>query len=123
MRELTDEERAVLAHTVIDPDAWWAHVNSKDGHDGKRKLNPKQCLADKCARWKPEYEKQALAEVERLETVADGLQAADEPILSKEEDRRGINDKRQSRITAGKAAALIPVIVYKTRAEREADDV
>ena len=25
-RNLTDEEQAVLAHVVVDPVAWWAHV-------------------------------------------------------------------------------------------------
>ena len=28
MRELTANERAVLAHIVVDPDEWWSHANS-----------------------------------------------------------------------------------------------
>ena len=56
MRSLTSNERAVLAHVVIDPVAWWEHVQSKDGSDGKRKLSAEACLATKVTRWQGEYD-------------------------------------------------------------------
>lgn len=55
-RELTDRERAVLAHVVIDPDAWWEHCCSCDGSNGKRALNHEQCLAAKVSRWESDYD-------------------------------------------------------------------
>jgi len=56
MRDLTTNERAVLAHVVIDPVAWWEHVQSKDGSDGKRALNAEACLAVKVQKYSGEYE-------------------------------------------------------------------
>jgi len=55
-RELTTNERAVLAHMVLDPDAWWAHANAKDGSDGKRAINHEKALADKVTRWQGSYD-------------------------------------------------------------------
>jgi hypothetical protein len=48
MRDLTAEERAVLAHIVVDPDAWWAHAQQV--HEA-----PEPALAQKVARWAPDY--------------------------------------------------------------------
>ena len=50
--ELTQEERDILAHVVVDPDAWVAHAVSVRGEEQAVKD-----LAAKVARWKPEYEK------------------------------------------------------------------
>lgn len=47
---MTDNERAVLAHVVEDPDAWYAQAAA---HFGEEKA--KQFLAQKVARWAPEY--------------------------------------------------------------------
>lgn len=44
---MTNEQRAVLAHVVVDPDAWYAHALTQE--DGEAKF-----LA-KVARWEPEY--------------------------------------------------------------------
>ena len=56
MRSLTANERAVLAHVVLDPDEWWDHVVARDGSDGKRALSAEKCLADKVARWQSDYD-------------------------------------------------------------------
>ena len=56
MRDLTSNERAVLAHKVLDPDAWWAHVNSKNGEGGKRAIDHEAALAAKVTRWQGEYD-------------------------------------------------------------------
>ena len=56
MRDLTTNERAVLAHVVFEPVAWWEHVQSKDGSDGKRALNAEACLAAKVQKYSGEYE-------------------------------------------------------------------
>ena len=56
MRDLTTNERAVLAHVVLDPGAWWEHVQSRDGSDGKRKLNAEACLGAKVQKYSGEYE-------------------------------------------------------------------
>ena len=49
-RNLTTNERNVLAHVIIDPDAWWAHANTiaKIDHD--------DALASKVARWQASYD-------------------------------------------------------------------
>lgn len=48
---MTPEQRAVLAHVVVDPDAWYAHAVSFFG----QALADKH-LAAKVARWTPDYE-------------------------------------------------------------------
>ena len=60
MRDLTQEEHDVLAHAVIDPVEWWANVCSKDGSDGKHKLDAEKCLTDKMARWCGEHDEQCV---------------------------------------------------------------
>ena len=51
MRDLTGRERAVLAHIVVDADAWWAHVNS----DSVR-VDAEAALTEKVARWAPDHD-------------------------------------------------------------------
>ena len=55
-RALTDRERAVLAHVVMDPDEWWGHAGTRDGSNGCRVLNGEAVLAAKVARWGPDYD-------------------------------------------------------------------
>jgi putative intracellular protease/amidase len=55
-RSLINRERVVLAHIVLDPDRWWTHALSRDGSDGGRVVDPEKALADKVARWGPEYD-------------------------------------------------------------------
>ena len=50
MRTLTDNERAVLAHMVVDPDAWWVHANAVE------KIDHEAALAAKVKRWQGAYD-------------------------------------------------------------------
>ena len=49
-RALTDNERCVLAHMVVDPDAWWEHATNWP------KIDQEAALAAKVERWKPSYD-------------------------------------------------------------------
>lgn len=49
-RALTTNERNVLAHMVIDPDAWWEHATNWG------QVDEEAALADKVARWQSDYE-------------------------------------------------------------------
>lgn len=49
-RALTDNERCVLAHVVVDPDGWWEHATNWP------KIDEEAALAAKVARWKPSYD-------------------------------------------------------------------
>jgi len=53
MRDLTEDERTILAHVVVDPDGWWAHASSRP--------NAEENLAAKVARWRSEYNTALLA--------------------------------------------------------------
>tara|TARA_R110000751_G_scaffold26046_5_gene70011 strand:- start:16085 stop:16291 length:207 start_codon:yes stop_codon:yes gene_type:complete len=55
-RALKAAERAVLAHVVIDPDAWWAHAT--DNYKGSEE----DALKAKVARWKGSYDKEKAEE-------------------------------------------------------------
>lgn len=48
---MTPEQKAVLAHVVTDPDAWYSHAVSALGE--KRAF---AALAEKVARWTADYE-------------------------------------------------------------------
>lgn len=47
---LTTRQRAVLAHVVLDPDAWLAHAESVFGEDRAAEL-----MRQKVERWTPDY--------------------------------------------------------------------
>ena len=49
MRDLTTDERGVLAHVVLDPDAWWTHCQAAFKGD------PEVALAGKIAQHRPAY--------------------------------------------------------------------
>ena len=49
-RILTDTEKAVLGHVVIDPEGWWDHAVATP------KVNAELALAEKVARWEPSYD-------------------------------------------------------------------
>lgn len=48
---MTPDQRAVLAHVVIDPDAWYAHAVAHFGQEIADRH-----LAAKVARWQPSYD-------------------------------------------------------------------
>lgn len=51
---MNDADRAVLAYVVVDPDAWYEHVEATFG-------NPEEVLRAKVNRWKAEYQVAASA--------------------------------------------------------------
>ncbi len=48
---MTDQQRAVLAHVVVDPDAWLAHAVERFGE-----VRAAQMLEAKANRWQADYE-------------------------------------------------------------------
>lgn len=67
--ELSTENREVLAHVVVDPDAWLDHVVTTFGEE-----KAKEMLLAKVERWKPEY----IADKERLGSEYKNRAARDE---------------------------------------------
>ena len=49
--QITQEQRDVLAHKVVDPQAWADHAEATFGLEKATKM-----LEDKVARWKPEHD-------------------------------------------------------------------
>jgi hypothetical protein len=47
---MTKEQREILAHVVVDPDAWMAHVVATFGQETAERF-----LADKVSRWRDDY--------------------------------------------------------------------
>lgn len=52
MVEMTDHQRAVLAHIVVDPDAWLQNAVNALGYE-----KAATALQDKVSRWEPDYVK------------------------------------------------------------------
>ena len=96
IRELTEDELAVLADVVEDPEAWWAHVQAATNVDAH------SALAMKLKRHRPEYTKRMAPEVARLKKIEAG-----EELDADEETRTAAT------------AATAEGCLYKTRAERE----
>ena len=63
-RALTSNERAVLAHIVTGPDAWWSHANEVD------KIDAETALAAKIARHQASYDAAVATEGENYKTRA-----------------------------------------------------
>ena len=64
--KITDEERAIIGHVVIDPDAWVAHALKEVGEWAVRAKIDKyrdSYFADKI---KPDYKNRAVREMEAL---------------------------------------------------------
>ena len=102
IRDLTEDERAVLADVVEDPDAWWAHVQTRDGSNGKRSIDAHSALAMKLKRHRPEYVKRMAPEVARLKKIEAG-------------EELDADEETKTAATAATAEGCL----YKTRAERE----
>ena len=71
--ELSKEDREVLAHVVVDPDAWLAHAVETFGEEQATVF-----LAQKVDRWNPEYlaQKDLPNYKTRIERDAEGLLTA-----------------------------------------------
>lgn len=63
---LSDRERAVLAHVVVDPDAWLAHAEAEFGADRAR-----AALDAKVARWAGACDAAVAAQGEAYRTRAE----------------------------------------------------
>lgn len=50
-RTLIPREHEVLAHVVLDPDAWWDHACTATNI-----VDPEAALRHKIARWTPDYD-------------------------------------------------------------------
>ena len=59
-RALTDRERLVLSHVVMDPTTWWEHACAWAAA-GSHALDAEGALANKVARWGPEYDRKLAA--------------------------------------------------------------
>ena len=108
IRDLTEDELAVLADVVEDPEAWWAHVQAATNVDAH------SALAAKLKRHRPEYVKRMAPEVARLKKIEAGEELdADDDTKTAEE----LDADEETRTAA--AAATAEGCLYKTRAERE----
>ncbi len=62
---MTTEQRAVLAHVVIDPDAWLDHAVAALGTKAAQ-----SALETKVSRWRPRYEQERTANGASYQTRA-----------------------------------------------------
>ena len=62
-RDLTAYERAVLAHVVADPDAWWSWAN-------EHHADPEGAIAEKITRWQSSYDAAKVVKGEAYQTRA-----------------------------------------------------
>ena len=61
--DMTANQRAVMAHVVIDPDAWLAHAVATFGENVAARH-----LAAKVARWQPDYDAAVARDGEAYQT-------------------------------------------------------
>ena len=62
IRELTADEKTILAHIVVDPVDWWTKAQAHP--------DPESALAQKIARWRPVYDADKSAKGARYKTRA-----------------------------------------------------
>ena len=75
VRDLTENESAVLAHVVLDPIGWWQHVNSV------AKIDSEAALAAKVAKNQRGYDEAVASDGDDYKTAAERF-AAVEPALA-----------------------------------------
>ena len=106
VRALTENERCVLAHVVVDPDEWWEHATNWP------KIDQEAALAAKVARWKPsydgechqpDYKTRAVKEAEDDQRRDDDMAAA---IAGAAAAKVAADAELQAKIDAAVAAAL-----------------
>ena len=105
-RALTENERCVLSHVVVDPDEWWEHATNWP------KIDEEAALAAKVARWKPsydgechqpDYKTRAVREAEEDQRLADVAAAAGDAVAAA---KVAEDAELQTKIDAAVAAAL-----------------
>ena len=105
-RALTENERCVLSHVVVDPDEWWEHATNWP------KIDEEAALAAKVARWKPsydgechqpDYKTRAVREAEEDQRLADVAAAAGDAVVAA---KVAADAELQAKIDAAVAAAL-----------------
>ena len=105
-RALTENERCVLSHVVVDPDEWWEHATNWP------KIDEEAALAAKVARWKPsydgechnpDYKTRAVRQAEDDQQQADAM-AAD--VAAKAAAKVAADAELQTKIDAAVAVAL-----------------
>lgn len=113
MRDLTTEEKEILAHVVVDPDAWWLHCQNhkKPGFDCEK------ALADKCARWKPEMEVHKDEHKENYKTravrQAEEDQAAAEKAAEAQAANEAAQEAKQAEFDNAVAAKVNEILIAK----------
>jgi len=70
MRELTANERAVLAHVVVDPDEWWSNTNSVV------KVDHEAALEAKVGRYQSDYDDAAALDGYKTRAERDAEESA-----------------------------------------------
>tara|TARA_R110000744_G_scaffold74043_1_gene148104 strand:+ start:1045 stop:1281 length:237 start_codon:yes stop_codon:yes gene_type:complete len=75
MRELTANERAVLAHIVVDPDEWWTNANSVV------KIDHEAALGAKVGRYQSDYDDAAALDGYKTRAERDAADAAERAAL------------------------------------------
>jgi hypothetical protein len=90
--ELTQEDRNILAHVILDTDAWVAHSLSTVGESA---------VTAKIERWRTEYlaQKDLPGYMSRAER--DAAEAANKPDLSAQENYKSMIRRRARRLAAG----------------------
>jgi len=105
-RALTENERCVLSHVVVDPDEWWEHATNWP------KIDEEAALAAKVARWKPsydgechqpDYKTRAVREAEEDQRLAETAEAAGDAVVAA---KVAADAELQAKIDAAVAAAL-----------------
>jgi len=68
---MTPRQRSVLAHMVVDPDAWYAHAVNEFGQQ-----QADEFLRQKVARWEPDFDRESKRQAykTRAEREADAAQ-------------------------------------------------
>ena len=105
-RALTENERCVLSHVVVDPDEWWEHATNW------AKIDEEAALAAKVARWKPGYDEECHQPDYKTragrETEADQRRADDEAAAASEMAAAKVaaDAELQAKIDAAVAVAL-----------------
>tara|TARA_R110000822_G_scaffold287714_1_gene408951 strand:- start:117 stop:491 length:375 start_codon:yes stop_codon:yes gene_type:complete len=118
---LTQEEKDILEHEMIDPEYW---VNGEDATIGK-KLVPQAHLEEKLARLKPQYDAAVLAGSYKTRKQRDDLEAQAEQDrydnapypVKRQRSYPPIGDQLDAMWKGGDDAAAMKVIIDKVKSD------